>query len=796
MAQERIMGKAKNETTNLETLLSENSFHEKTDSKSKASMKFLGTIAVACVAVGAMITPIGFATAAGVNTGLGIWQDMETDLLKDEIRLPQVTTLLDRNGKKFASFYSENRQNVDLEKVSPNFVNALVATEDSRFYKNNGFDAVGLVRSFVSTTSGAEKQGASGLTQQLVKNILILNAENDEERKAVQNRVISTKIQEIKYAIGLEEKYSKEKILEMYINTVYFGNRAYGITSAAKTYFNTTPDKLTLEQSATLVGVINNPTIFDPLSKPESSDKRKNTVLWRMLQEKHIDQKTYDKAIKKKAKTSPGTFENGCGKSEFAYYCELVRQEILNNPAFGADREARETFLYQGGLTITTAMDPKVMKNVINEVTRAWGNKNRVASGAAVIKPGTGQILGIGQNRTWGNGDGKTELILATRERQTGSSFKPFTLATAYEQGIDAGSTVLNSNSFYKPSGWEYPKPRGFSNFGYYNYGNVTGAKATRQSLNVWFIRMMQKTGVVPVAEMSNRLGLSVPTDPNVKADENVVSPTSLSLALGAWGASPIEMANAYSVFSSGGIKCNTVSIISAKMTDSGEKIKVSDPDCHQALMPNVANQMNKILQEPFKDGGTLPDYRLKNGQQVAGKTGTSNNKGDAWVVGYSPKYSTAVWSGDPRGASHTLASYTQYGYWRAGSLAGTGGPTSGPIWNGIMNNLHAGVKKEKFASPSSAVSSAIKGTAIPDVVGLDVNSAVTSLQDYGYTVKISDKTTGDPLVIPKNTVMAQNPNGGNNGVHGQEITLTLSAGSDEDIIVQTKTEAQKEGKK
>lgn len=790
------MGKPKNETVVLETLLSDNSFYEKESSKTKSSMKFIGTLAAACIAVSALVAPIGFATAAGVNVGVGMWESMDEDLLKDEIRLPQVTTLLDRDGKKFASFYSENRQNVDLEKVSPNFVNALVATEDSRFYQNNGFDVVGLARSFVSTTSGAEKQGASGLTQQLVKNILILNAANDEERSAVQNRVIKTKVQEIKYAISLEEKYSKEEILEMYVNTVYFGNRAYGIKAAAKTYFNTTPDKLTLQQSATLVGVINNPTVYDPLTKPENSDKRKNTVLWRMLQEKHIDQKTYDKEIKTKVKTTQGNFENGCGKSEFAYYCELVRQEILNNPAFGSDREARETFLYQGGLTITTAMDPKVMKTVEKEVTRAWGNKNRVASGVAVIKPGTGQIVGIGQNRKWGNGDGKTELIFATRERQTGSAFKPFTLVTAYEQGIDAGSTVLNSDSFYKPSGWQYPKPRGFSNFGYYNYGNVTGAAATRQSLNVWFVRMMQKTGVVPVAEMANRLGLSVPTDPNVKENESTVTPTTLSLALGAWGASPIEMANAYSVFSSGGIKCNTVSILSAKMTDTGEKVKVSDPDCHQALMPNVANQMNKIMQEPFKDGGTLPDYRLNNGQQAAGKTGTSNNKGDAWVVGYTPKYSTAIWSGDPRGASHTLSSYNQYGYYRAGSLAGTGGPTSGPIWEKIMNDLHKGTKKENFASPSSAVSSAIKGTAIPEVIGLDVNSAVTSLQDYGYVVKISDKTIGDPLVIPKNTVMAQNPNGGNNGVHGQEVTLTLSAGSDIDIIVQTKTEAQKKGEK
>lgn len=742
----------------------------------------LGVTSVAIFA-GLLVAPVGFAASAGANASLNFWEGLETELLKDEIRLPQRTVLLDRNGKEFAQFFSENRESISLDKMNKDFIDGLVATEDSRFYKTNGFDAVGLARSAASTVSGAEKQGASGLSQQLVKNILILNAENPEELAKVQNRVVGTKLQEIKYSIHLNDKYSKDDILEMYSNTVYFGNRAYGLKAAAKTYFNTTPEKLTLEQAAMLVGVINNPTIYDPFDNPENANNRKNTVLWRMLQEGHIDQKQYDKSIKVVVKTKAGTTDNGCGKSDFPYYCELVRQEILNDEAYGATQEARDTFLYQGGLTITTAMDPKAMKNVDDTVESTWGNMNRVASGVAVIKPGTGQIVAIGQNREWGNGDGKTELIYATRERQVGSAFKPFTLATAYEQGIDAGNTVLNSNSFYKPNGWEYPKPRGFSNFGYYNYGNVKGKDATRQSLNVWFVRMMQKTGVVPVAEFANRIGLSIPTDPNVKSSENTVSPTSLSLTLGAWGSSPIEMANAYSTFASGGINCKTNTILSAKRTDTGEAVKTTDPKCHQAIMPNVANQMNSIMQEPFKKGGTLPDYRLDGGRVTGGKTGTSNNKGDAWVVGYTPQYSTAVWSGDPRGASKTLAAYRQNGIYYSNSVAGTGGPTSGPIWEPVMNKLHKGLPKKGFPAPSNDVASAIKGTAIPEVIGLDVNAAVTTLQSYGYEVQINKETTGDQKIAP-NTVVGQNPNGGNNGTFGQVITLTLSPNSNVDIII------------
>lgn len=785
-----MFGKKKQGDPNvsLDQLMDECTIEEKPKNGASRVLGYVAGVACASIAASLLIAPIGLATASGVNAAAGYWEGMEEELLKDEIHLPQKTVLLDRNGKEFAQFYSENRENVSLKKMNKDFTNGLIATEDSRFYTTNGFDPVGLGRSFVSTITGKEKQGASGITQQLVKNILILNATTPEELAEVQNRVVGTKLQEIKYAVHLGDKYSKDEILEMYANTVYFGNRAYGIKAAARTYFDTTPEKLTLPQTAMLAGVINNPTIFDPFRNPVNANERKNTVLWRMLQEKYIDQKQYDKAVKTKVNVKRGTTENGCGKSAYPYYCDLVRQELLSNPAFGETYENRETFLYQGGLTVTTAMDPKAMKAATSAATDAWGNGNRVVSGVAIIKPGTGQVVGIGQNRKWGNGKNSTELIYATRERQIGSSAKPFTLATAYEQGIDAGSKVFNSDSFYKPSGWEYPKPRGFSNFGYYNYGNVTGAKATRQSLNVWFVRMMQVTGVIPVAELSNRIGLSIPTDPAIATNESAVSPTSLSLTLGAWGASPIEMANAYSVFAAGGVKCNTVSILSAKRTDTGDTVKVSDPDCHQALMPNVANQMNRILQEPFKAGGTLPEFALNNGRKTAGKTGTSNNKGDAWVVGYTPQYSTAVWSGDPRGASKTLSSYTQYGSYKAGSLAGTGGPTSGPIWRNVMNKVHSGLPNKGFPAPSNDVASAIKATAIPDVIGLDVNTAITVLQDYGYKPVISESTTGSEEVAP-NTVVSQNPNGGNNGTHGQEVTLTLSPKSDTSIVVVDKNE-------
>jgi membrane peptidoglycan carboxypeptidase len=743
--------------------------------------KFFTASAAVAVAASCLTVPVGFAIAAGTHTGIDYWDNLKSELSEDDTPLPQRTVLLDRNGKEFAQFYSENRQNVDLKNVAPVFIDALIATEDSRFYETHGFDGIAIARSFVSTTSGDQKQGASGITQQLVKNFQILNAKSDEDRAKVQSRSLETKLQELKYAVNLEKEYSKEELLQMYVNTVYFGNNAYGISAAAQTYFSTTPDKLTLQQAATLVGVINNPTIYNPISAPDGSDERKNTVLYRLLATNKITKEEHDKAVATKTELKLGSTENGCGQSAYPYYCDLVRQEILSNPAFGPDAESRQAFLYRGGVTITTAMDPKAMDLARQAAVDAYGDDNRVASGIATVQPGTGQILGVGQNRSWGNGPGQTEMIYATSKRQTGSSFKPFTLATALEQGIPA-STQMVSNSYYTPpAGYTAPEG-GFSNFGFYNYGSVDAYKATKMSMNIWYVKLMERTGVVPVAQFANRLGLTIPTE-----GEGAVNPATLSLTLGAWESSPIQMANAYATFASGGTYCNPVSILSAVRSSNGEKVPVSDPDCHQAIMPNVANTVTDVMKGVLASDGTAPNAALAGGRPAAAKTGTTNGFADAWLVGYTPQYATAVWTGDPRGgAQYPLTEFVQYGQYKGG-LSGDGSTASGPLWKYVMDGMHQGLPNASFPSPSSSVGAAVTARTIPNVTGLDINEAITVLQSYGYVPVLSKETSGDAKILAKNTVVSQNPAGGNNGSHKQEITLTLSPGSDTGMKISEK---------
>lgn len=769
----------------LDDLMSNPANAEAIPAKRKAPARlamWLGTVLVVAVAMSTLSIGPTLAAGAGIRTANDFWMSLPSDLKQDDAPLPQKTILLDVNGNQFAQFFSENRQDVALKTVSPYVIDALIATEDSRFYQNNGFDPTATIRSVIGNVGGGSVSGGSGITQQLVKNLLILNSDTTEEQNQAKERSIPVKIQELKYAIGLEKKYTKEQILEKYINTVYFGNGAYGISAAAKRYFNTTPDKLTLAQSATLIGVINNPTLYDPVKQPAGSKMRRDMVLNRLLVTKKIDKATYDATTKEPVTAALVPEQSGCGQSEYPYYCELVRQEILKDPAFGETQQQRDNFLYRGGVTLKTALEPAAMKAATDQAMSAYGVDNRVGTGIAVVVPGTGNIAGIGQNRTWGNGPGQTKLIYAQAERQTGSSFKPFTLATAIEQGIPQ-TTQMTSPSYYFPGpGFDFP-PGGFSNYGYYNYPATDAYKATAFSYNVWYVKLMERTGVIPVADMAKRLGVeSLPRE-----GEQAIKPSSLSLTLGAYEVSPIEMANAYSAFGADGVICKAHTIESGVRTATGEKVAVTDPACHQGIAPNVAANVTNVLQDVLKEG-TGAALKLSDGRPVAGKTGTTNDFADGWFIGYTPQYSTGIWTGDPRGgAAYPLTSYVQYGRLMNGPIVGDGSEASGPLWQGVMNDLMSGKPVQNFTPPTASVGAAITAQSVPDVRGMTLDNAVTVLLNNGYTPIISQDTAAPNAALPPNIVVNQLPPGGTNGSYGQPITLTLSSGSATNTIIPKK---------
>ncbi|WP_411699565.1 transglycosylase domain-containing protein [Conyzicola sp.] len=629
----------------------------------------------------ALATPAVLAASTTTSKVTDYWEGFPTDL-PIAAALPQHVVLLDKSGAEFARFYSENRIPVTFEQISPNFLNALIATEDSRFYQHSGVDFPGIARAMVKNLTNDERtEGASTITQQLVQNILISNARNDDERAVAEGDTYESKIREVKYAVALEKTMAKPDILTTYSNAVYFGNLAYGVQAASRVYFSTDAAALTVPQAAVLVGLLQSPVQFDPYAQPEASQGRRDAVIDRMLSEAYI---TAEEAAA--AKATPlelirGDTPSGCATSAYPYYCALVQDELLTNPAFGATPEERQILLRQGGLTVTTALDRGVSDAATRAATEALGNGNRVAAGIGVVVPGTGHIAAVAENRTWD----QTQVVYATSAQQPGSVMKPLTLVTALEQGIPI-TTTLSANGPYFSRVLDSPK-KGYTNFGNAQLGDIDARSAIRQSVNIYFVKLIEQTTVMSVVDMARRLGITtINTNPD---DVAAVGPRTGSFALGTSSVTPVEMANVYATFAAGGVKCNPIAVIGAVRTTTGEPVATSAPECHQEISPSVAAQMTEALQGTFNAGGTLAGVGALPGRETAGKTGTTDDSSANWTVGMTPNFATGVWVGDPLGGfANPLIRVQAYG---RSFYKPTGSSIAGRVWKAVMVDVHQG---------------------------------------------------------------------------------------------------------
>jgi len=730
---------------------------------------FIASIVALTLGVSTLAYAAGLSISGGASMAVNYWNALPEDLPLN-VALPQHTVLLDKNGNEFARFYSENRIDVRPENISPNFTDALLATEDARFYDHGPIDLQGTLRAAIHNTSGTEVQGASTITQQLVQNILLNSARDQTEKSVAVGTTYGDKLRELKYAVGLEKSLTKPEILNTYSNTVFFGNSAYGVEAAARIYFNRTAATITRAQGALLVGLLRGPAVYDPFTHPEAAKNRRDTVLGRLAATGKISPDELTAAEAEPLGINRGTLASGCAKSKYPFYCSLVRKEILTDPAFGATSEAREDRLTRGGMILKTALDPAAMDAAQAAVTDALGNTNRAALGTAVIKPGTGQIIAIAQNRDWGSADGQTQIIYADSQFQVGSSMKPITLATALEQGIPV-TTRLNADSPYRPATLDSPEG-GFINYGNISYGTVDARQAIKMSLNTYFIRLIERTGVLPVADMAARLGItSLP-----RTGANAIKGQEASLTLGAYEISPIEMANAYAVFIGGGIECKPSTIISGTRADSGAPIQTPNPDCHQAIAPAVANTVADTLRQPLTAGGTLGELGGLDGREAGAKTGTTNDFAANWIVGFTPQYSTAVWLGDPRGGTqHPLDSVQAFGR-EYRNL--TGSEVAAPVWKTIMNRISAGLPAVPLPKSDDAASSAVTAKAVPDLRGMSTKEAMTLLVQNDLIPALVPATAAPNSLYGADVVVAQAPAPGSSFGYKQVVNLTLSDGS------------------
>jgi membrane peptidoglycan carboxypeptidase len=663
---------------------------------------FLLVALVAGAVAAGMVLPVAAATGLLTRGAIDSFESLPSQL--DAPDLPERSVVLAADGSVLATIYYQNRIEVPLGAVSPIMRQAIVSVEDARFLEHPGIDLRGTMRAVVAnSTQSSGTQGGSTITQQYVKNLLIASASNGEELEAARARTPSRKLREIRYALALERRYSKEEILERYLNIVYFGAGAYGVEAAARRYFSKPAAELNLVESATLAGIVQQPTAFDPTRNPDLAERRRNLVLGEMAEAGFITpiEASAASRIAMEDILDPSVQPNGCTSSYAPYFCDFVIRMIKADIAFGDTLLEREALLRRGGLTIRTTLDPDVQAATMNAVTSYIPNRDPSQRAAAItlVEPGTGNVIAMAQNRDWGlKGRGKTtynynvdQAFGGTIGMQAGSTFKVFTLAAALEQGFSPTEGVASPNpktfeNFVNCTDGTSFEPVTVRNSGSQGFLNMF--QATAFSTNTYFVSLAERFGLCRQAEIAEEMGVRLATgDPLQRV------PT---FSLGTMEVSPLAMAGAYAAFANHGVYCAPRVVLEIK-DRYGRNLEVPDPRCREVISRNVADAVTGVLTSvidgPF-NGRTGAAMSLPD-RPAAGKTGSTNANAAIWFAGFTPQVAAAIWVGDPRGGfAYPMTNVTINGQYYSYV---TGGQIPGPIWRDSMIAAHANLTPKPF---------------------------------------------------------------------------------------------------
>ncbi|MFC5221424.1 transglycosylase domain-containing protein [Bifidobacterium leontopitheci] len=615
-----------------------------------------------CVAGGVVASAFFLPAVFGANSAVrAVVPSLQVEGIDFDVTdLPQQSRLYAADGStQIGTFYSQNRIVVPLKKVSEPMRQAVVAREDKRFFEHSGVDIQGVMRAFVQTylKKGEDTQGGSTLTQQYVKNVLLLQAQEDDDPIAqfhASEDTIARKLREMLIAVQVEKKYSKLEILQGYLNIAQFGRGIYGVEMAARRYFSTTADKLNVVQAATIAAITKNPNNYDPSveSNIPQTTKYRDIVLDLMLQEKYITQKQHDeaKAMKVKDTLKLQSVQAGCDASgDAAFFCDYVTKKILNSEEFGKDAATRKKLLYEGGLDIYTTMDVKANQAAMNAARKAIpaNDPSGFEVMMAAIRPGTGEVLGFGINKTYdtspnaNNDSSKTAMNYAVDQIDgggsgfpTGSTWKPINLIAWMRAGKSITQTLPATSSVNLYSG--IPGFRGVGTWEVHNAGGEgTYAESPLDGLvhshNTVQAAMLKVIGLESIAQTAEDVGFHQASiqkmNMHLKDDTSNGGAYQAPLVIGGTGlASPLTMANVYATIAAKGVECTPIAI--KKVTDAtGNELNVPKAKCHQAIDPEIAETTAYVLNQfVVRPDGVGRAAQLANGRKTFAKTGTNEN--------------------------------------------------------------------------------------------------------------------------------------------------------------------------
>ena len=655
---------------------------------------------------------------------------------------PERSTIYASDGSVLATIYlDENRDIVRLEQVPEIARQAVLAIEDDAFYEHGGVNVPSVFRAMIANAAaGRITQGGSTITQQLVKNAIIEDTEQTFARK----------FREAAIAIRMERRYTKDEILELYLNDVYFGNGVYGIGTAARYYFGERAAALTLPQAALLAGLIRSPALYDPVVDPDAAVARRNEVLNRMETLGWISPEQAQTA-----RAKPLRLVRDAGRSTqkvqpfFVYY---IRNLILDDAhhefdVFGRTRDQRIHTLYQGGLRIYTTLDPDWQRyaqaavDASPSISRTRGPDVSLVS----VDPRTGAIRAMLSGKDYR----RDELDLAWHgARQVGSAFKPFTLVAAFEQKVPPGKVYSSKSPFCSPS-WT-SADHCVSNAEGGDRGYIDLTTATQDSVNVVFAQLALDIGPASIARAAHAMGIAAPLDPIP------------SITLGTEEVSTLDMASAYSTLANDGRHCRPFAIARV-LVPGGESLYRHRPSCEQVIEPAIARQVTSMLTRVVCCGtGTAAAI----GRPIAGKTGTTQDYTNVYFAGYTPQVATAVWVGFPQGQIGMDSYYGHSVY---------GGTLAAPIWHTFMARATAGMPVQYFPAPPRP-----RRGRIPDVVGMSSGDAQAAIEKAHFTPLVHKIDSFAPV----NSVLGQTPRGGTTAPLGGLVRLTVSNGRGEPVVV------------